>query len=128
MILLSAREVPLDPRPEYEVVFSSRLLHDLAGEDNMDELTLEAEATLALRFDDIPGKRISKVTDSKNPELYKFRPHAASNSRFIFAHEEDEKRRIVLDFWPRKRDYRKHDLKTASKRFKAFLEGHRSKA
>lgn len=120
--MVAAREVPLDPKPEYDVKFVPQLIHDLLGEARMDELVQEAEETLALRFDHIAGKRIEKVEDSDDPQLYKFRPHADNDSRFIFASEEDPKRRVVLDFWPRKNDYRKQDLKTAAARFKAFLE------
>jgi hypothetical protein len=123
---LAARRIPLDAQPEYEVVFVPELAADLHAEAKVDELVVELETQLSLRLEHIAGRRTEKIEGSKDMALYKYRPHADNDVRFVFATEEKPKRRVVLGYWPRKRDYRKQDLKTAAQRFKRFLESHNS--
>jgi hypothetical protein len=92
----------------------------------MDDLVIEMETQLSLGFEHIGGRRIEKIEGPRGPTLYKYRPHADNDVRFVFATDDVPKRRVVLDYWPRKRDYRKQDLKTAAQRFKRFLESHRA--
>lgn len=120
MTVLAARRVPLEPKPEYRAAFAPELVTELAGLDEMDDIVLELEGVLALRIADMPGKRIETV--KAQPELRKYRPHAASELRFFFATIEEEKLRIVLAYFPRKHDYAKRDLKTAAARLRRFLE------
>lgn len=115
-----ARRVPLDPEPSYRVAFAPELVSELHGFEEMDEVVLELETTLSLRLEDIPGRRIEKVEDAD--DLLKYRPHAANDTRFLFATLEDQKLRIVLSSFPRKNDYRRKDLKTAAARLRRFLE------
>lgn len=118
--MLAARRVPLEPTPEYEVRFAPELEPELMELDEMDEVVVELEQALALRLEDIAGRRIEKIEGEA--ALRKYRPHAANDVRFIFATVEDAKLRVVLTYFPRKHNYRKKDVKAAARRLRRFLE------